>query len=181
MSESVRPHRRQPTRLLCPWDSPGKNTGVGCHFLLQCMKVKVKLLSRARLLATPWTAAHQAPLPMRFSRQEYWSGMPLPSLPGMALTDPRGPWVGWADDWEGPEAQRPRARPQVTGSGPQPRWGPAQSYPLLWSSALPAPQGGLDWALGGGAKKRGLGEVGSKDHSSSPLHSVPARSQVVPG
>ena len=36
----MRPHRRQPTRLLCPWDSPGKNTGVGCHFLLQCMKVK---------------------------------------------------------------------------------------------------------------------------------------------
>ena len=34
------PHRGQPTRLLCPWDSPGKNTGVGCHFLLQCMKVK---------------------------------------------------------------------------------------------------------------------------------------------
>ena len=33
-------HRRQPTRLLCPWDSPGKNTGVGCHFLLQCMKVR---------------------------------------------------------------------------------------------------------------------------------------------
>ena len=33
-------HRRQPTRLLCPWDSPGKNTGVGCHFLLQCMKVE---------------------------------------------------------------------------------------------------------------------------------------------
>ena len=36
----VWPHRRPPTRLLCPWDSPGKNTGVGCHFLLQCMKVK---------------------------------------------------------------------------------------------------------------------------------------------
>ena len=34
------PHRQQPTRLPCPWDSPGKNTGVGCHFLLQCMKVK---------------------------------------------------------------------------------------------------------------------------------------------
>ena len=62
-----------------PWDSPGKNTGVGCHFLLQCMKVKVKLLSRARLLATPWTAAHQAPPSMGFSRQEYWSGVPLPS------------------------------------------------------------------------------------------------------
>ena len=40
MSDSVRPHRRQPTRLPRTWDSPGKNTGVGCHFLLQCMKVK---------------------------------------------------------------------------------------------------------------------------------------------
>ena len=40
MSDSVRSHRQQPTRILCPWDSPGKNTGVGCHFLLQCMKVK---------------------------------------------------------------------------------------------------------------------------------------------
>ena len=40
MSDSVQLHRRQPTRLLCPWDSLGKNTGVGCHFLLQCMKVK---------------------------------------------------------------------------------------------------------------------------------------------
>ena len=40
MSDSVRPHRRKPTRLRRPWDSPGKNTGVGCHFLLQCMKVK---------------------------------------------------------------------------------------------------------------------------------------------
>ena len=40
MSESVRSHRRQPTRLPHPWDSPGKNTGLGCHFLLQCMKVK---------------------------------------------------------------------------------------------------------------------------------------------
>ena len=40
MSDSVQPNRRQLTRLLCPWDSPGKNTGVGCHFLLQCMKVK---------------------------------------------------------------------------------------------------------------------------------------------
>ena len=40
MYDSVRPHRRWPTRLPHPWDSPGKNTGVGCHFLLQCMKVK---------------------------------------------------------------------------------------------------------------------------------------------
>ena len=40
MSDSVWPHRRQPRRLPHPWDSPGKNTGVGCHFLLQCRKVK---------------------------------------------------------------------------------------------------------------------------------------------
>ena len=40
MSDSVRPHRQQPIRLPCPWDSPGKNTGVGCHFLFQYMKVK---------------------------------------------------------------------------------------------------------------------------------------------
>ena len=64
----------QPTRLPRPWDSPGKNTGVGCHFLLQCMKMKS--LSRVQLLATPWTAVHQAPPSMRFSRQEYWSGVP---------------------------------------------------------------------------------------------------------
>ena len=48
-------------------------------------KVKVKSLSRARLLATPWTAAYQAPPSMGFSRQEYWSGLPLPS-PCMALS-----------------------------------------------------------------------------------------------
>ena len=40
MSDSVQPQRRQPTKLPSLWDSPGKNTGVGCHFLLQCMKVK---------------------------------------------------------------------------------------------------------------------------------------------
>ena len=47
VSDSVRPHRRQPTRLPRPWDSPGKNTGVGCHFLLQCMKVKKWKWSRS--------------------------------------------------------------------------------------------------------------------------------------
>ena len=129
MSDSVRPHRRQPTRPPHLWDSPGKNTRVGCHFLLQCMKVKsesevaqscptlcdpmdcslpgfsvhgilqartpkwvaisfsnawkwkvkVKLLSRVWLLATPWTAAYQVPPSIGFSGQEYWSGVPLPS------------------------------------------------------------------------------------------------------
>ena len=103
VSDSLRPHGLQPTRLLCPWDSLGKNTGVGCHFLLQprnrtqvssiacrCFnlwatrevqkKVKVKSLSHVRLFVAPWTAAHQAPLSMGFSRQEYWKGLPRSPL-----------------------------------------------------------------------------------------------------
>ena len=79
VSDSMRPHRQQPTRLPHSWDSPGKITGVGCHFLLQCMKVKVKSPSCVWLLATPWTAAHQAPLSIGFPKQEYWSGLPFPS------------------------------------------------------------------------------------------------------
>ena len=81
VSDSVRPHRRQPTRLPRPWDSPGKNTGVGCHFLLQHRKVKSEseVAQSCPTLATPWTAAYQAPPSMGFSRQEYWCGVPLPS------------------------------------------------------------------------------------------------------
>ena len=157
MSDSEQPNRQKPTRLPRPWDSPGKNTGVGCHFLLQCMKVKserevaqsclthsdpidcslpgssihgilqaralewaaiafstllfshfefgiflfgtysqkhlnttnllyfqicvcvCQSLSHVRLVATPWTVAHQAPPSMGFLRQEYWSEVPLPS------------------------------------------------------------------------------------------------------
>ena len=77
VSDTVQPHRWQPTRLPHPWDPPGKNTGVGCRCLLQC--VKVKSLSHAQLVVTPWTAAYQAPPSMGFSRQEYWSGLPFPS------------------------------------------------------------------------------------------------------
>ena len=82
----VRPcaiHRRQPTRFPRPWDSPGKNTGVGCHFLLQCIKVKsqseVTQSSLTLSDPTPWTAAYQAPPSLGFSREEYWSGVPWPS------------------------------------------------------------------------------------------------------
>ena len=79
----MRPHRWRPTRLPHPWDSPGKNTGVGCHLLPQCMKVKSEseVAQSCPTIATPWTAAHQAPPSMGFSRQEYWSGVPLPSPP----------------------------------------------------------------------------------------------------
>ena len=80
-SDSVRPHRRQPTRLPRPWDSPGKNTGVGCHFLLQSMKVKSEsevtqscpTLSDLMDCSLPGSSVH------RVSRQEYWSGVPLSS------------------------------------------------------------------------------------------------------
>ena len=81
VSDSVRPYGQQPARLPCPWNFPGKNIGVGCHFLLQCMEVKSEseVAPRVRILATPWTAAYQAPPSMGFSRQEHWSGVPLAS------------------------------------------------------------------------------------------------------
>ena len=74
-------HRRQPSRLPRPWDSPGRTLEwVAISFSNAWKwKVKVKLLSRVQLFTTPWTAAYQAPLSMGFSRQEYWSGVPLPS------------------------------------------------------------------------------------------------------
>ena len=64
-----------------PWDSPGKNTGVGCHFLLQCKKVKCEseVVQSCLTVCDPLTAAYQAPPSMGFSRQEYWSGVPLSS------------------------------------------------------------------------------------------------------
>ena len=77
----MRPHRRQPTRLPRPWDSPGKNTGVGCHFLLQCMKGKSEsedarscpTLSDPMDCSPPGSSIHG------IFQQEYWSGVPLPS------------------------------------------------------------------------------------------------------
>ena len=81
VSDSVWPHRRQPTRLRHPWDSPDKNTGVVAISFSNAWKwkVKVKSPSRVQLSATPWIVAYQAPPSMGFSRQEYWSGVPLPS------------------------------------------------------------------------------------------------------
>ena len=77
----MRPQRRQPTRLPRPWDSPGKNIRVGCHFLLQCMKVKSESeVAQLRPTLRGPLGAYQAPPSMGFSRQVYWSGVPLPSL-----------------------------------------------------------------------------------------------------
>ena len=64
-----------------PWDSPGKNTGVGCHFLLQCMKVKSQneVAQSCPTPSDPMDCILPGSLSMGFSRQEYWSGVLLPS------------------------------------------------------------------------------------------------------
>ena len=110
VSNSLQPYRLQLARLLCPWDCPGKNTGVGCHVHLQgifliygsnpqllCLMLCGQILycqsggtlisstymlshsSCVALFVTLWTVAHQAPLSIGFSRQEYWSGLPCHS------------------------------------------------------------------------------------------------------
>ena len=82
MSDSVRPHRRQLTRLPRPWNSPGKDTGVGCHFLLQCMKAKSEseVTQSCPTLSDPMDCSLPGSSIYGFLRQEYWSGVPLPSL-----------------------------------------------------------------------------------------------------
>ena len=78
----MRPHRWQPTRLPRLWDFPGKNIGVGCHFLLQCMKVKSEgeVAQSCSTLSDPMDCSLPGSSVHGFSRQEYWSGVPLPSL-----------------------------------------------------------------------------------------------------
>ena len=81
MSDSVRPHRRQPARLPRPWDSPGKNTGAGCHFLLQCTKVKSEVAQSCPTLSDLMDGSLRGSSVHRiFQAKEYWSGLPLPSL-----------------------------------------------------------------------------------------------------
>ena len=82
-----------------PWDSLGNNTGVGCHFLLQCMKVKVKSLSRVQLLATSWTAAYQAPPSMGFSRQRVleWGAIAFSTFCHRTILMARVVYVGVVD------------------------------------------------------------------------------------
>ena len=81
MSDSVRLHRRRPTRLPLPGILQARSlewVAISSSNAWK-WKLKVKSLSRVILFATPWTAAHQAPPSMGFSRQEYWSGVPKPS------------------------------------------------------------------------------------------------------
>ena len=113
LSHSVVSGSLQPTRLLCSWNFPGKNVGVGCHFLLQRIFLtqgfeqpspasvsctagglftqlsheacKLRCFSCVWLFVFLWTMALQAPLSVGFSWQEYWSGLPFPS-PGIFPT-----------------------------------------------------------------------------------------------
>ena len=82
MCDAVWPHRRHPTGSSVPGTLQARILEwVAISFSNAWKwKVKVKSLSRVQLLATPWTAAYQAPLSMGFSRQDYWSGLPLPFL-----------------------------------------------------------------------------------------------------
>ena len=100
------PMDHKPTRLLHSWDFPGKSAGVDCHFLLQgifstqeskpglphCRQMLYRLshqstcvFSHVGLFGTTWTLAHQIPLSMEFSRQEYWSRLPFPTPGSLAL------------------------------------------------------------------------------------------------
>ena len=84
VSNSVRPHRWQPTRLPCPWDSPIKNTGVGCHFLLQCMKVKSEN-EVAQSCPTPsdpmdWSPQGSSIHRIFQARALEWGALPSPSI-----------------------------------------------------------------------------------------------------
>ena len=74
-------HRQQPARLPHPWDSPGKNTGVGCHFLLQCMKVKSEreVTQSCPTLSDPMDWSLPSSSIHGIFQAKYWSGVPLPS------------------------------------------------------------------------------------------------------
>ena len=62
VSDSVRPHGLQPTRLLCPWDSPGKNTGVGCHFLLHCHLCSFYIIACISFFIELWLIHNVVPI-----------------------------------------------------------------------------------------------------------------------
>ena len=90
MSDSVRPHRRQPTRLPHPWDSPRKNTGVGCHFLLHCMKVKSEseVVQSFPTPRDPMDCSLPGSSVHGFSRQEYCQVLIVQSR--LSIKDPQG-------------------------------------------------------------------------------------------
>ena len=86
MSDSVRPHRQQPIRPYRPWDSPGKNTGVGCHFLLQCVKVKSEseVAQSCLTLSDPMDCSLPGSSVHGIFQARVLEWVPLPSLSGIS-------------------------------------------------------------------------------------------------
>ena len=121
MSDSVRPHRRQPNRLPRPWDSPGKNTGVGCHFLLQCMKVK----SESEVAQSCPQPTYQAPPSMGFSRQNTLLEHYISCCPSRQL-----PWIRGAARNPETKAGAPPPHLALTGANPSPPGWPQEQTPV---------------------------------------------------
>ena len=133
MSDSVQPQRWQPTRLPCPWDSPGKNTGVGGHFLLQCMKVKSEsevtqsclTLSNPMDCSLPGSSVHEIVWVLEWVATAF-SGRLFESLLNckeIKLVDPKGnqSWIfiGRTDaEAEAPILWLPDAKNWLTGKDP---------------------------------------------------------------
>ena len=107
----------------CPWDSPGKNTGVSCHFLLQCMKVKneSEIAQSCPTLCNPMDCSLPGSSVYGISRQEYWSGLPFPS--------PQWTWV-----WVNSRSWRWTGRPGVLQSMGSQRVGHDWATKLNWKN-----------------------------------------------
>ena len=103
VSDSVPPHRPQPTRLPRPWDSPGKNTGVGCHFFLQCMKVKTEsevaqlcpTLSDPMDFSLPGSSTHG----IFQTRVLEWFAIAFSGTRARSLDMRRGLLILWGEPW----------------------------------------------------------------------------------
>ena len=103
MSDSVQPHRQQPTTLPYLWDSPGRNTGVGCHFLLQCMKVKSESIvaQSCPTLSNPMDCSLQSSSHGIFqARVLEWVAIAFSTVLNSATEDEMAGWHHWLDGRE---------------------------------------------------------------------------------
>ena len=134
----MRPHRQQPTRLPCPWDSPGKDTGVGCHFLLQCLKVKSEsevaqsrpTLSNPMDCSLPGSSVHG----IFQARVLEWGAIAFSLTGGTVLKNSPA------------DAGGTRDAGSISGSGRSP--GGGNGYPLWYSRLENAMDRGVWWAIG---------------------------------
>ena len=158
MPDSLRPHRRQPIRLPRPWDSPGKNTGVGCHFLLHCRKVKTEseVAQSCPTLSDPMDRS----LPhfiyisnQRLLRLRHWQARTLGIPSGTSHKEPAyqcrkykqcgfNPWVGkipWKRAWQPTPVFLPQdshGQRSLAGYGPWSCKSP-QTHDLVTKPELP--------------------------------------------